>query len=256
MVQTTNHIFTWELLMQYSARVTSNQKVTFYGFWCAATSQACLLGACRLFSNFCQLPTWLIPGVRRGCLHVLACWARRWDLLRTYGLANVPTALLLGLATGHARDIFQEGWYNLITLQNLDYSKGSSCCSGKYAISDGLMLSFKLKQAYLECPWQPAEDAAVVEGTRFRDRLLIPAPALRKDLQSFCGRAPPPHKRAAGSGLEPRELRALTGRLREAGLQCLLFMLKDPKVDSSGRSYANAQVCLSPYRVLSPRRQG
>lgn len=35
-VQTAKFVFTWELLMNYSARVTSNRNVTFYSFWCAA----------------------------------------------------------------------------------------------------------------------------------------------------------------------------------------------------------------------------
>ena len=35
LLQTCSYVFTWEFLMRYSAAVTSNEKVTFYGFWYA-----------------------------------------------------------------------------------------------------------------------------------------------------------------------------------------------------------------------------
>ena len=119
------------------------------------------------------------------------------------------------------------------------------------------MLSFKLKRAHMERPWAASAEAAVVEAPRFADRLFIRDPALRKALLSFCGGRPPPQKPAADSGLERAGLLALGGQLRRYELHCLLPMLKRPEVDS-GRSHANARVCLSPHSALPllPCRQG
>lgn len=102
--------------------------------------------------HFCQLPASLLPGHRRGHSQVLACWARRWDQLRTWGLAGVPSEMLESLKTGHGRNMLQEAWFNLITLQDPDYLGGFSCCCGQYVIADGLQLGFKLRHAYFGAP--------------------------------------------------------------------------------------------------------
>ena len=170
---------------------------------------------------------------------MLACRARREDQLRTWRLAGVPGELLDTMKTGHGRDMFQDAWFNLITLQDPDYSRFFSCCSGKNVIADGVMVGFKLSKVYFEHPWQAPDNAAVVDAPRFAERLLIPKLALRKALLSFCGK-----------GLERRDLAALKRCLREKGLECMLLMLEDPDVDGSERSYANAQVRPPPYQVL------
>ena len=151
------------------------------------------------------------------------CWARRGDRLTMWRLAGVPGELLDTLKTGHGRDMFQEAWFNLITLHDPDYSRFFSCCSGKHVIADGLMLSFKLSRAHFEHPWQAPGKAAVVYAPSFAERLLMPKVALRKALLQYCGGA-----------LEPRELATLEGALGDEGLDCLLFLLERPDIDSSG----------------------
>jgi len=162
--------------------------------------------------------------------------------VREWHLGGVDNELLQSFSTGHVRDLFQEAWFNLITLQQPDYETAFSCCSGRYIVADGIMMSYKLAKAHLTYPWAAPVGAPKVVGSRFGERLLIPQKALRTQLLSFCGGVRPPRKFESGSGLPRHELRDLKRQLRTQGLEFLLHLL-DGHVAVEERCYVRPKVC-------------
>ena len=222
-------VFAWELLPHYSAMVTSNMTVTFYGFWCAR--------------HYLELPGGRMPGVHR--IAQLPAWGAARSLIHAGVLGaqggpadHVAAGWLAGRAAGHAEDRPRSGHFPggvLITLHDPDYSRFFSCCSVKHVIADGLMLSFKLSRVHFEHPWQAPGDAAVVYAPRFAERLLIPKVTLRKALLQYCG-----------GGLEPRDLAILEGALGDEGLDCLLFLLKRSDIGPKASNATANTHCQSP----------
>lgn len=161
----------------------------------------------------------------------------RADLLRTWNLAGAGEDLLQRLATGHLRDVFQEAWFNFISLQRPDYDAAFSCCPADYVVADGMMLSYTIKKAFLTRPWAADASAPKVQGTRFSDRLLIAEKPVRSPLLLFCGGTPPPRALQPGSGLTPNELRELKQQLRKRGYHFLLHLLAEHVIEKE-RCYA------------------
>ena len=125
--------------------------------------------------------------------------------MRGYALhgCDVPT-LQKWAAQGHMRNLLQEAFINFITLQDIPYQEGFSCCEAESATADGLFLGFPASQAYFEMPWGPDEDAPLVWGSTAEHRMLVRKKELRQLIHQFCGNTPMSAYQA-GSGLSPTE---------------------------------------------------
>lgn len=128
------------------------------------------------------------------------------------------------------RTLFQDGCFDFIQLQKIDFHKGFMCehgCSDLTA--DGITLGYAAARLCLQRPYAADINADPVVGSLPSDRLLLPAPALRQPLLEY-----------ACNGFSPEELRQLVAGitalpLTHLGRSLLPFLVPGPEstVDSS-----------------------
>lgn len=122
------------------------------------------------------------------------------------------------------RSLFQDGCFDFIQLQKIDFRQGFICehgCSDLTA--DGITLGYKAARLFLQRPYAADISVDPVVGSLPIDRLLLPAPALRHALLLY-----------AGDGCAPAVLQQLVAGITalsptHLGRSLLPFLVPGPK---------------------------
>lgn len=181
------------------------------------------------------------------------------DLISRYGMAGCDmTTLYSRYGRSHLRDVFEDSWFDFITLQQCDYRQGFSCCEAPVVVSDGIMLSYALRRSRLSCLWGPSESDPIIHGSAFRDRVFLRDKKLRNLFINFAGgSACGEYKK--GSGLLYEDYGTLRSALTTLEMSYLGFLLESEHRD--GRVFARKLFremifnlgCSSPVcRLLPP----
>ncbi|GMH34863.1 hypothetical protein BSKO_02724 [Bryopsis sp. KO-2023] len=123
---------------------------------------------------------------------------------------------------GYMRDVFQNAWFDHITLPNIDYKEIMGCCEAPVVIADGIMLGYKAKRANITYSWVPLDTEEEVYGSKFQDIILLKKNATRAAVLSF----------ADGPGLSHQEHLELKREIGDLACLCERVQMVDGKYRS------------------------